>query len=106
MKFTDDEKLALVWAMLVLSECDGFKNRTEVRKLNEIATSIGFIVSPSLLNIVNSMKQSTVYASFRETTPEKKAFIKQSLESVASVDGEINELEEKVLFDFQFFGKL
>lgn len=106
MNFSEEEKKAIVWSLLALAESDGKKTRDEARKLSEISTSIEFNVSIDILQSISVMQSADVFAILRIFTIEKKAFVKRSLEELAAIDGEINNLEKKALFNINYFGEL
>ena len=59
----------------------------------------------SLMSATN-VDSSDAYALFRGFSPEKKAFLKLSLEELAKIDGDINHLEKNALFHINYFGEL
>lgn len=105
MNFNEEEKVAIAWSLLALAEVDGSKTMEELRKITDITMSIGFDPSKGLA-LVNNLKNFEAYAVFRKCTLEKKAFIKKTLEELASADTEINHLEKEALSQIILFGEL
>ena len=104
MNFSEEEKNAVVWSMLALAECDGSKTIDELKKITKFSKSIGFDPATSL-KIVNNLQEVDVFATLRSCSSEKKAFIKENLEELAAVDGEINHLEKNALSNITLWGK-
>lgn len=106
MNFTEEEKEAIMWALMVLADCDGMRNMDEIEKLTDISSFIDFKVSMDRLFEISKTEPADFFETLRSLTSDKKEFLKFILRELALIDSEINKSEIDTMFNIIYFGKL
>lgn len=97
MNFTREEKKACVFILMSLADCDGRRNREEIRMLSRCSDVLGISTDELLGGLLEevswTMNTSIVESIVKPMVETKKVVLEECMKKIMEADGPANDTE-------------